>query len=479
MNDRFEEVITILYKYNINRFWKMTPKYLQAYTNRICGDYLYDNSIAYKNSKFSWVSSFFLHSILIIFGSFISVLKGRIKFKTVPIKESKIIVLPFCWRFVWFSRLPELIEEELRIVYHPFFHFDYYKKNLDGYNTNKVAPEFYCFDIKSILKSLYLLIFSYRRLKKCSKEMDNLFGIYTGKFSRIFFFPILYGEFMKHFLERKINTCNRITWIFDYDYDYKYIVFNNIIHQLRENDITIHIQHGSFVTESPDFCNPVCDYSLCCSVREKIVIENNNYFKSQIRVLGAPLQSFEDYRQISKTKESFDLLVLLTATDEKWKIDPQIKILQLIDVVKYKVMIRYRPKSKQFDRESLGPYTTHMFESNGTSLLDDVLSAKIVICFSEDALYTAIRCNRPIVYVRNIDIDKYYLFSEKSYFFNIVKDTEYLNVDIDELIVSRNQCFYESDKFIYNNFGFIQLKEVKQQLNVILDEIEQINGRSL
>lgn len=473
MNRHYDNVIDIINKYNINDYWGLSPKYLQAYANKICGDYLYENSIAYKNSKFSWLSSFFWHSIVIIVGSLLSSLKSLLYFKTIKIKQSRVIAMPFCWKFVWFTRLPELIDEDMRIVYHPFFHFEYFKKNLNGYNSEKVRPEFYSFKMRDIIRSLYILFSSYNKFAKCSCELDNLFGVYTGKFSRILIFPILYGGFIKRFIQKTILTNESITWIMDYDYDYKYIVFNNFVHQLRKKDITIQIQHGSFVTDSPDFCNPVCDYSLCCSLREKRVIEKNNYFNSQIRVLGAPLQSFEGYQDYIEYQDRFDIIILLTATDETWKSDPQKKILRLMDTIKYKIKIRYRPKSKHFDKAILKPYTKGMYESNETTLLEDVQSAKIVVCFSEDALYTAIRCNKPILYVRNIDIEKYYDLSVKSNFFNIIKDSDFLKIDLEKLIGSSRNCSYENDLFILNNFGYIQFKELKKQLKKVLDEIKR------
>ena len=61
LNDNFAIVKDVIDKYQINKYWNLSPKYYNAYINKICGDYLYENDIAFKNSKFIGIKSFYPH----------------------------------------------------------------------------------------------------------------------------------------------------------------------------------------------------------------------------------------------------------------------------------------------------------------------------------------------------------------------------------------------------------------------------------
>ena len=473
LNEHSSEVKDILNRYHINdTFWHFSPKYYDAYIRKICGDYLYESSAAFKNSKFSWVKNFFLHSCFIILGALVSLMKsfGMSKPHGKINEDARILACPFCWRYVWFKRLPHMIKESIRIVYHPLFHYDYYKKNVEAYDRKVVIPEFYQFTFRDIFYSLFLIIRYYRRLSRCAKELDDIYGIYTGKFSRIFIFPILYGGFVRRFIEDHIKSNDGLVWLFDYDYDYKYIIFNNLIHELRKNDVTVHIQHGSFVTYNPAYCNPVCDYSLCCSHREKEVIDHFNAFDSKIEILGAPLQTFDDVPKDDKSEKQWDVLLLLAATDGI-ELEPMKKVLQFFHNSTYKCKVRFRPASKSTDRLKLCSYLNGMDESEGTTLYEDVSMSKIVVCFSDDALYTAIRNNNPIIYLRNIDIRKNYEMTGRSAFFYIINDSELSSVPVSELILRYRECNYDSDSFVLNNFGYFNINEISNRLNSLLSKL--------
>lgn len=473
LNEHFSEVKEVLNKYHVNdSLWNFSSKYYDAYVHKICGDYLYEGSAAYKNSRFSWIKNFFLHSLFIILGAIVSKLKSLwiLKPQGDVNQKARVLACPFCWRYVWFKRLPEMIHEPIRIIYYPLFHYDYYKKNLDAYDRKLATPEFYQFAFCDIIYSFYLIIRYYNRLRHCAKELDDIFGIYKGNFSRIFLFPFLYGGFIKRFIEKNRFGSERKVWLFDYDYDYKYIIFNNMIHRLRKDDVTIQIQHGSFVTDEPGFCNPVCDYSMCCSPREKKEIERNNAFRSNIRVYGAPLQTFDDYQEIANVEKKWDILFLLTACDGL-DFETMKTILQFMNNYSYKMKVRYRPTSQIEDARLMHSFVEGMMISSGTSLFDDVLMSKVIICFSEDALYMAIRNNIPTIYVRDIDVDKYYDMTDKSEFFYIVNANVFQSIDIDRMLAHYDECNYNNDAFIVNNFGYVKLGDVSNNINMHISEI--------
>lgn len=472
MEKGFDEVKNILEKYQINRYWNLTPKYYDAYINKICGDYLYESGIAFKNSRFSWIKNFFIHSMFIIIGAIIS--KGKAFVKRIPSGGSacstNIIAMPFCGKYAFFKRLPHLINYPIRVVYSPLFHYDYYEKHINDYSSS-CTPEFYSFRIKDILKSLCLLLVNSIKLSKCSKELDNVFGVYQGKFSRIFYFPLLYGGFIKKVIYSQNSHPEKIIWIFDYDFDYKYIIYNNYIHKLRKDDETLHIQHGSFIKEVTHYCCPVSDHSLCCSIREKSIIEKFNPFNSQIHVLGAPLQTFDDEDSFQKILPVYDILFLLTDAYGKIIGESQKYVLRNTDGRKYRIKLRYRPASKDRDKEYFKGVVDDMEESIGCSLLQDVTMSKMIICFSEDALYTAIRLNKPIVYIRDEDINKYYNLTHKSRFFHIIKPKDFLSINIDDMINYYQDCDYSKDSHIIENFGYFKLSDVQLQINNILSEL--------
>lgn len=479
LNEGFSDVKNILDKYQINKFWFLSPKYYEAYIHKICGEYQYENDVAFKNSRFIGIKSFFWQSVTILLGALLSWIKSVNIITNDKIANNgiRIIACPFCWRYVWFKRLPQLIERPMRVVYHPLFHYDYYKKNVEAYDRRYVAPEFYRFGLKDIFGAFYTIIISYNKVQKCSKELSNYFRSYNGKFAKIFVTPILYGGFMKRFIIENKFDDNRRIWLFDYDYQYKYIVFNNIIHRMRKNDITVQIQHGSFISFCGSFCNPISDYSLCCSLREKNLIEQSNVFHSKPYILGAPLQTFDDVNK-KKLDIKYDILILLTISDDRYYCSMK-NILLNKDIQKYKIKVRYRPTSKKRDMKALSPYTTKMEISENTTLLDDVLMSKMVICFSEDALYTAIRYNKPIIYIRDIDIEKNYDMSAKSRFFQIINSQDFSEADLDFMIKHRKECDYTNDNSVIYNFGYFQLDDIQTRLNCFIKEILSSDGSDI
>ena len=473
LNENFSIVKEVLDRYQINKYWNLSPKYYDAYIHKICGEYLYENDIAFKNSRFIGINNYFLQTVIILLGGVLSWIKSI----NIPHpakssnKDIRIIACPFCWRYVWFKRLPQLIEDPIRVVYHPLFHYDYYKKNVEAYDHKYVQPEFYRFALKDIFKAFLIIIRSYRRLHRCSNELDDIFKIYMGRFAKIFVTPIIYGGFIERFLKHNLFDERRIIWLFDYDYHYKYIVFNNIIHRMRNKDVTVHIQHGSFIDYSRSYCNPISDYTLCCSLREKKLIETSNEFHSKPYILGAPLQTFDDVSE-KELDIKWDILLLLTISDDN-NFGSMRKVLSSLDTSNFRIRVRYRPASKIRDMKALGKFTKDMETSEGTTLLDDVLMAKMVICFSEDAIYTAIRSNKPIIYIRNKEILKNYDLSEESPYFFIKDDETFMNVDVNALLSIHAKCNYLKDKFILNNFGYYNLEDIKKQINSILSEIKQ------
>lgn len=472
-----ERVRSILDRYKINEFWNFSECYYSAYIDKICGDYLYENDIIYKNSRFGNLSFFGLHAVIILGGAFLSMLRC-LKYKNRSFtteKEIDIIAFPFCHYYIRFKRLPQILAKPFRIVSHPQFHVDYLDKHYKYFKSKNILLEVFSFRWKDIATSLKLLVQNYRKLKRCSEELNSLFGIHDGKFPKIFFFVLLYRGFMEDFISNQIKSKNPHVWIFDYDFDYKYIVFNDIIHKMCPSDKTIHLMHGTFVSDTVDnvYLNPCCDYTLCSSEREKFIIEKYNKYDSIIKPLGAPLQSFNDDCVAGSITQSYDILLLLTSTHTEDITKLQKEILHQIPMQKYRVKSRYRPVSRIFDEPVLSGCLDGTVISENSSLLEDVLSAKIVISFSEDAIYECIRNNRPVIYCKAIDYKQYYSTQYESPYLKIANDSNFGEIELSLMIKEADKCNYRGDKFVIYNFGYFFLDDIKYRMDNILKEICQ------
>lgn len=255
----------------------------------------------------------------------------------------------------------------------------------------------------------------------------------------------------------------------DFCFELKYITFNDVIHKQRPQDKTIHLQHGSFFTYQPAYCNPCCDISLCCSPREKDIIDQNNKYKSRIEYLGAPLQSFIDKSNIDKVESSFDILFLMTDTYSAENKMLQTIFLKGFDFLRYKVLVRYRPASRIDDETYLSPFIGGATVSNGTTLTDDVKSAKTIVSFSEDALYIGLRYNKRIVVICSEDPKETYNFDNSTS--NIII-TNHLSIskslDWDAFIEGAEECDYNTDNFALYNFGINNFEQLRIRFKEIL-----------
>ena len=307
------------------------------------------------------------------------------------------------------------------------------------------------------------------QLRKCSKELDRYFNSNTCKLPGIVIVSVLYRQSMTRLLKRMVTSQTSKIWLMDFCFELKYITFNDVIHKQRPQDKTIHLQHGSFFTYQPAYCNPCCDISLCCSPREKDIIDQNNKYKSRIEYLGAPLQSFIDKSNADKVESSFDILFLMTDTYSAENKMLQTIFLKGFDFLRYKVLVRYRPASRIDDETYLSPFIGGATVSNGTTLTDDVKSAKTIVSFSEDALYIGLRYNKRIVVICSEDPKETYNFDNSTS--NIII-TNHLSIskslDWDAFIEGAEECDYNTDNFALYNFGINNFEQLRIRFKEIL-----------
>ena len=193
---------------------------------------------------------------------------------------------------------------------------------------------------------------------------------------------ILYHVYAKRVFA---NVDNRNLWLFEHD---KFF-FIPVINQFRNKDVmTTQLQHGTFFNPQRTSYFPLySDKIICCSEREKSMYKSAGIKEKDIFVVGAPLQTINPKRSYT-TKEKYDMLVVLTNTRPQ-ELEIQKKVLAYLkDKCKSKsILLRFRPRSMAMDKKNLSGYTDGFIVSSGSSLQEDLCSARKVITFSLDSIY--------------------------------------------------------------------------------------------
>lgn len=455
-------------KYGIRDLLGLKGKYYDDFVDLVCWSYRNTDSEVWVNSKFQRVSNYYIKILIVLGGAFVSSIKFLLKygkFKTRLIK-STIIAVPFCGAHVRYKYIHDLVDD-VTLCYPPIFHYQYLDTHINCFKKQGHNIHIDRFDFSDILNVCFVIFRNERRLKRCHYDIDNYFEKDYGYFISVLITSLLYKKYIIRFQNKIAADTISIKWLFDYDFDYKYIIFNNEIKKQRPSDVTFHVQHGAFFGYEDAYCNPVSDINLCCSPREKVIIENYNKYHSRIFPLGSSLQSI-DKSEDNNILASFDVLVLLTDTVIAETTDFQIKLLKDLSKRSIDVLVRYRPQSAQIDKKVLSGYTHGMKISAGTTLKNDILSAKMVVCFSEDAVYECIRNHKRVVYMvcdtsfynfTNAESSQMHIFSPESF------DNSVFNRNFEYDIID-----YSTDEFVRYNFGDFEFEKLKMKLNNIINQ---------
>lgn len=288
---------------------------------------------------------------------------------------------------------------------------------------------------------------------KCSNKSDTRQMKY-----QIFRFA-LYGINAK----RVFRAADRSKlWVFEHD---KFF-FIPVINEFRKKGIpTIQLQHGTFFDpRTAPFIPVYSDKVLCCSQREKDLYVEFGKNADDIYVVGAPLQGLRS--DIIKPKgEKYDILVLLTVTSlEEWK-EMQIKCLNYINknLNGMKVLLRFRPRSAEKDKQVLNPYIGMCDVSEGTSLAEDISISRRVINFSMDAVFEAIRADKVFVtFVREEDMYGHYLDG-------VCYSIDRLEDGITDLFVSTDS---KQKRVNLEKFGETSIEKVRSNFNKAIIDIK-------
>lgn len=457
-------------EYKLGELLGLSEKYLDAFIEVMCWSYQNTDADVWMNSKYQHINNFVVKTTIVLGGAVLSILKYYLKYQKYRVNSltTEIIAMPFGGAHVRYKYIYELVDNSVSVQYPPLFHYQHIDAHIKQFEEQGRVITLGNFRLKDVFSVMAKVIDNYRNLKICHKKIELHFGKYYGHFISVIIISLLYKKYIRRILSEIPNDNISRKWLFDYDFDYKYIIFNNEIKKQRNKDVTIHIQHGAFFDYDDAYCNPVSDVNLCCSPREKEIIENNNKYHSRIFPLGSSLQSI-DNSEDNQVMISFDVLVLLTDTVLAETADFQKKLLKDLSRRNIRVLIRYRPQSAHLDKKVLNKYTTRMKISSGTTLKHDILSAKMVVCFSEDAIYECFRNKKRVVYV--VKNTSFYNFDNAKNSNMCITSPESFDDFIFDECSKDYVVDYSKDEFVLYNFGDFEYDRIKTNLNRIIDQI--------
>lgn len=260
------------------------------------------------------------------------------------------------------------------------------------------------------------------------------------------------------------NATSDKVWLFEHD---KFFFIPVIDYFRKRGIMTTQLQHGTFFNpENTTYFPLYSDKIICCSEREKELYKKTGVKEDDIYILGAPLQTIGQRRQF-EVEDKYDILIVLTETSPK-KLELQKKVLTYIKE-QYKdksVLLRFRPRSAMIDKENLAGFTVGFRISEGTTLSEDLGSAKKVITFSLDSIYEIIRDGKIFTtFVDAADLQGRYLDGICNTVDNMVDSIQnLLDTDTDK----------ERDRYV-SVFGETDLIKLRDGFNGLINGLKRIN----
>lgn len=255
---------------------------------------------------------------------------------------------------------------------------------------------------------------------------------------------------------------NDIIWIFEHD---KFF-FIPVINEFRKKNVTtVQLQHGTFFNPMKAVYIPLyTDKIICSSEREKELYIESGVREQDVYIAGAPLQTIGSEIGTS-VKEKYDLLVLLTIAQGDL-IDMQKVTLNHINqhYSDKKILLRFRPRSKEQDRQVLEENLGKHDISNGTTLIEDIQSAKKILTFSMDSIYCIIQTDK--VFVAIVSKEEMY----GHYLDGICYTTHDLDISLRNLFeISTDEA---RNKYL-SVFGETKGENIKKNFQGIIDSLKE------
>lgn len=284
------------------------------------------------------------------------------------------------------------------IYYIPNFHVRSlikYNKYFKDKNKNDVC--YGIFSFKDYLQFLIRYLKNYSFFKNLMRKKLNE----NGKFiQKQFINYLLYDTFIKNHFKNFNN--NSIKLLFEHQKFYFLPVVNYF--KIR-NFRTIHFQHGAMFHISSDYIPLFADETTCCSKREQNLYLKSGVLKHNIHILGAPLQTINKNQTFfsNRNKSSqFEVIILLSMIT-KSNIFHYIQMLKALNksYSNTKILLRFRPRSKEKDVSQLKSYLKNFKISFGKTLAEDLSRSNKVITFSEDTIFEILKSGNQFIFINS------------------------------------------------------------------------------
>ena len=287
-----------------------------------------------------------------------------------------------------------LITSQLKycIIYLPTFHvpcaFQYHKY----FKKNGTRVFFPTIKLRHVISAKYKVRNLTRMMQGLGKDFES------RKVICIVTQYLIYDGLVKDYLSQVESFKGK--WILEHQ---KFFFIPSVTNLQERGVKSTMLQHTVFFKPHYDFIPLICDDVLCCSDRERSIYINSGVEPDRVITLGASLQNLEtdDELKAQTGRRTYNLLLALSIIDEK-TIDLTKSILSFIKQQQYeKVMIRFRPRSRNNDIELLKDYITGFdYSPSSSTLTEDIEKCDKVITFSANANFEIMRMKRQFIYVR-------------------------------------------------------------------------------
>lgn len=471
-----EEIRRISEKNGIPGIIGLKGKFLiKFYEDVVCSNMFERKVGTIKRTGYYKISSFWVKSILYFFITSFTIIKtlrfkNEIKTKAQFFEQVIYIAAPF--KIVKARNLKEVIQK-VTVYYYPLSDLTFIGSHIKVFNSLNQAIYVDRFRFIFIIRTLHVFLFNLRKVRRFSREIDELFKM-THDDAIIILLKTIYASIHYRSFVSHLNLSRHV-WLFEYHSSMEMLALQSAIKELRPNDITVHMQHGLMLEPKViAYHHPITDYDIVCGEREVHLLSTLNKYHSIILGIGCPLQSI-GYNSISRNDHiEYDLLILLTATSSMSALNSQIHVLRVLTTQNnLKILLRYRPASLVEDQIALKSYVNGMSVSNGSSIDEDVSKANAIISFSADALYHCFRYGKKTVLVVDEKriVDEFYKSGLESDNFKVLA-SESFDFSIIELLIKTNEVVnYQNDAFVKYNFGCIDSVSYKKEFDLFLKRL--------
>ena len=333
-----------------------------------------------------------------------------------------------------------------------------------------VVRQYYNYYKKETKENVFFGIFSYddirnyRTFLKENKEILNTIKCYSKEDTIALKYHVMRYALYSIYAKRAFAKIeNKSLWMFEHD---KFFFIPVVEHFRKKRVTTIQMQHGTFFNPNTAVFIPLyTDKIICCSQREKFLYKESGVKDEDIYVVGAPLQTIVEQKEI-QVEVKYDILVLLTASSIALSVmETTLEYLREHFADK-KILLRFRLRSKDVDLKALSHCIKGFSISEGTSLFEDICSSQRVISFSEDANFEVISIGKKFISFVNPSC----LY--RNYLDGICYTIENIDECMSKLMSSDDEMY--NDRYV-EAYGETDLNKIAKNFNTIITQLKDSN----